>query len=214
MIRHGRTDWNRDTRVMGKKPVPLSGDGVGMVEELAAFLAREDITRIYSGTLRRTGETARILASAWGAEIIEEPRLDESGYDKWVGMRYSELAGDPDFEMYQKRPTLSNFSSAEGMKDIQRRGLDAVARIQEESDGQRAALVSHSDVIKPVIAHFLGMDLDAMHRLAISNASVSLLDTEIAHRPRFRYINLVPWRMKKVISGKEDRPGGSENRSG
>lgn len=196
MIRHGRTDWNREMRVMGREPVPLNEEGKRMVEALGGFLSGEGIGEIYTGTLRRAVETAEILASAWGAARTDEPRLDESPYERWVGSRYSELSGDPDFVMYSRKPTLSRFSRDEGMADIQRRGLEAVDRICGEARGQRVALVSHSDVIKPMIAHFLGMDLDSMHRLSISNASVSLLDTSWPSGPRMRFVNLVPWKFK------------------
>ena len=56
------------------------------------------------------------------------------------------------------------------MADIQKRALDAVARIAKETGTGRAAAVSHSDVIKPVLAHYLGMDLDSIHRLSVANA--------------------------------------------
>ncbi|HEM45526.1 MAG TPA: hypothetical protein ENO23_00610, partial [Alphaproteobacteria bacterium] len=57
-----------------------------------------------------------------------------------------------------------------------------------------AALVSHSDVMKPVIAHYLGMDLDAMHRLSIANASFSIIDFGFHGGPRLRCLNVIPWK--------------------
>ncbi|MCU0638819.1 MAG: histidine phosphatase family protein [Candidatus Krumholzibacteria bacterium] len=194
MIRHGRTDWNRDRMIMGREPVPLNDDGRAMVRDLAGFLAGQKIGTIYSGTLVRTMETSRILAEAWGAAIVPEPLLDESAYEKWVGMRYSDLAGDEDFRLYNTFPTRSRFSLGEGMKEIQERALEAAARIERRSAPGRAAMVSHSDVIKPVIAHVLGMDLDRMHSLGVANASVTLLDTNGPAGPRIRYMNLMPWK--------------------
>jgi probable phosphoglycerate mutase len=37
------------------------------------------------------------------------------------------------------------------------------------------AIVSHSDVIKAVLAHYLGVHLDLFQRIEISPASVSIL---------------------------------------
>jgi probable phosphoglycerate mutase len=147
MIRHGRTDWNDQRRIMGRGQVPLNGAGRGMVEAVAGHLAGEGIAAVYTGTLARARETAEILAAAWGAEIIEEPRLDESGYEKWVGMTYYELTGDRDFELYTRRPTGSRFSEGEDMAGIQERALAAVDRIASERRGVKTALVSHADVI-------------------------------------------------------------------
>ncbi len=201
LIRHGRTDWNEERRIMGVNPVPLNRQGREMVEILASFLRGEEIRTIYSGTLQRTLETSRILAGAWGAEIVEEPRLNESPYEKWTGKRYSELTEDPDFILYSSRPTSSSFSENEGMIDIQNRSVASIERIIEEKKGDRAALVSHSDVIKPAIARYLGMELDSMHALAIANASISLLDISDHRSPRMRYINIMPWKWRKGIFG-------------
>jgi broad specificity phosphatase PhoE len=196
MIRHGRTDWNDDRKVMGLEPVPLNERGREMVESLAEHLSGEGIGAVYTSTVERALETSRILAKSWETELREEPRLNESAYEKWVGMGYSELAGDQDFKLYMTAPSRSNFSDGEGMVDIQKRALGAVERIAEEAPCSKAALVSHSDVIKPVLTHYLGMDLDSMHRLAVANASVSLLDLGYSGAPRVRYMNLMPWKWK------------------
>jgi broad specificity phosphatase PhoE len=192
-IRHGETDWNNAYRIMGLNPIRLNERGRERVERLAEALADRDIPVIYTSTVMRAVETTQILADAWGAKICEEPRLNESDYERWVGKRYEELKGDPDFELYGSAPTRSTFSENEGMIEIQRRAVEAIERIREEIGEGMAAAVSHSDVMKPVIAYYLQMDLDAMHRLAISNASVTLLDIG-GKRPRLRYINLAPWK--------------------
>ena len=199
MIRHGRTDWNDQRRIMGREPVGLNERGRGMVEAVAARLAGEGIAAIYSGTLARTMETSRILAAGWDVKIISEPRLDESAYERWVGRKYSELTGDPDFILYGTKPSESNFSYGEGMKDIQQRALAVIERIASESLGPKTALVSHADVIKPVITHYLGMDLDTMHRLAVANASVTVLDLAYPGAARIRYMNVMPWKWEKGL---------------
>ena len=197
LIRHGRTDWNEERRIMGINPVPLNDKGHEMVAKLASFLRGEKIGTIYTGTLTRTMETAKILARSWGAEILEEPGLNESPYEKWAGKRYSELEEDADFILYSSQPTRSSFSENEGMIDIQKRSVASIERIIREKRGSRVALVSHSDVIKPAIARFLGMDLDSIHSLSIANASISLLDMSDYGSPRMRYINLMPWKWGK-----------------
>jgi len=202
LIRHGQTDWNRDLRVMGVGPIPLNEHGRHAVGELARFLARDGIPMIFTSTVDRARESAEILAGTWGAEVREEPDFNESSYERWVGKTYGELAGDPEFDLYTRSPSRSSFSGTEGMADIQRRALAAMRRIVDgaASPGggyKRAAAVSHSDVIKPVIAHYLGMDLDDMHRLSISNASASVIDFTDAAKPRIRYINLTPWKWRE-----------------
>ena len=195
LIRHGQTDWNKQHRVMGRTGISLNGEGRAGVSALARELKVKKIPVIYTSTVERALETARMLAKEWGAELREEPRLDESPFERWVGRTYHELCDDENFKRYFESPTSSRFSNGEGMIDIQRRALDAVAHIRAEVTAGRAAAVSHSDVIKPVLAHYLGMDLDAIHRLSIANASSSLIDFKEAP-PRIRYINFAPWQWR------------------
>jgi broad specificity phosphatase PhoE len=193
LIRHGRTDWNDERKIMGVGPVPLNDEGRRTVRRLAEVLSADGIPVIYTSTVMRAMETAEILAAEWGSRIIEEPRLNESPYERWVGKRYSELSQDIDFRLYSSKPSESSFSLEEGMRDVQARALSAVERIVRETDGGRAAAVSHSDVIKPLVAHLLGMDIDSMHRLSIANASATLVVPD-AEKNRVRYLNYAPWK--------------------
>ena len=196
VIRHGETDWNTEHRVMGDGPVPLNEKGKEDVRRLAHALEGEAIRVIYTSTVERAVETTRILSEVWNAEVHEESRLNESPYERWVGKRYEELRGDREFQLYLSKPTQSNFSRREGVGGIQERALQAVERIRREANTGRIAAVSHSDVIKPVVAYYLGMSLDDMHTLSISNASVTLIDLR-GERPRVRYMNVVPWRWER-----------------
>lgn len=195
LIRHGQTDWNNERKIMGTSSIPLNEEGRRTVRGLAAALEKEAIPVIYTSTVARAMETAGILAEEWGSRIIEEPRLNESPYEPWVGKRYAELSNDHDFQLYASKPTASRFSLDEGLAELQERALAAVRRIKEEAGQGKAAAVSHSDVIKPIIVHFLGMDLDAMHRLSIANASATLIVPD-SDANRVRYINFAPWKWR------------------
>jgi probable phosphoglycerate mutase len=192
LIRHGETDWNREKRVMGRRPVPLNGRGRRGARRVAEYLAASGIEEIHCGTLARTVQTAEILAGVWNVPVIRTGKLDESAFENWVGSSYGELRDDPEFNMYLSRPTGSNFSIDEGMRDIQERAVGAAGRIAARGDVERAAIVSHSDVIKPMLVHWLGMDLDLMHRISISNASISRVELREILPPAVRYMNLLP----------------------
>jgi probable phosphoglycerate mutase len=196
LIRHGETDWNGEKRIMGRSPIPLNDTGREQVKLLASALKGEGITAIYTSDVARAKETASILAWEWVAAVVEEPRLDESTFDTWVGKTHEELRSDPDFKLYHTKPTRSRFSAGEGMADIQKRAIAAVARAIDEAKSEKVALVSHRDVIKPIIVQYLGIDLDAMHVLSLSTASATLLDLR-GGRTRLRYINMAPWRWQE-----------------
>lgn len=53
--------------------------------------------------------------------------------------------------------------------------MAAIERIAAEVGKASAVIVSHSDVIKLILAHYLGQPLDLFQRINISTASVSEL---------------------------------------
>ena len=57
--------------------------------------------------------------------------------------------------------------------EAQHRAVAAVERITEAVGSGTAIAVSHSDVIKLILSHFLGQPLDLFQRIGISTASVS-----------------------------------------
>jgi broad specificity phosphatase PhoE len=191
-IRHGQTDWNREKRIMGRRPVPINDIGKERVLKTAEFLSGDGIDMIYSGTLKRTRQTADIFSNVWGVNIQEDSRLDESPFQQWVGKRYKELKDDPDFKLYTAKPSQSNFSENEDMSGIRKRVTEFIEEI-EQKENKKAAIISHSDVIKPALTYFLRMDLDMMHRITIENASVTLVAA--GDIPRVLYMNLVPWKI-------------------
>ena len=197
LIRHGETDWNRERKVMGIGDIPLNDNGREMVSYLGEILAHEGIGVIYSSTVARAMQSAEILAEMWGVEIVEEPGFNECRFENWVGMSFDELRDSEDFEKYFLKPTESKFSTSETIYDIQRRAVVAIERIISERRAENVAVVTHSDIIKPLLVHFLGMKLDDMHRFFIANASVTLIDMS-GRFLRIPYINSAPWKWRQT----------------
>jgi probable phosphoglycerate mutase len=58
---------------------------------------------------------------------------------------------------------------------VQSRAVEAVEQIARAHPKAVVAAVSHGDVIKLVVAHYLGLPLDLFQRLMIQTASVTVL---------------------------------------
>ena len=59
------------------------------------------------------------------------------------------------------------------MLNAQARGMAVVGRVRAQFKGSEVVLVSHGDVIKAVLAHFLAVPLDLFARIEISPGSRS-----------------------------------------
>ena len=97
-----------------------------------------------------------------------------------------DLAGS--VPVFGSRPS-SGLIDGESFAEAQHRSVESVERIAGAHEGKTVVAVSHSDVIKLIIAHYLGQALDLFQRLRISTASVSELQIEGAHSPAVVSVN-------------------------
>jgi broad specificity phosphatase PhoE len=86
-------------------------------------------------------------------------------------------------------PSRMIFPEGEGLLDAQHRGVQAVVRLASAHKKGTIALVSHGDIIKAVVSHFLGQPLDLFQRIAIAPTSVSVLDVAADAPPRVLAVN-------------------------
>jgi probable phosphoglycerate mutase len=61
------------------------------------------------------------------------------------------------------------------MRGVQTRAVDAIEALVTQHPRETVVVVSHADIIKMVLAHFLGMHLDEFQRIVVSPASISTL---------------------------------------
>jgi broad specificity phosphatase PhoE len=176
LMRHGETDWNREGRVMGRNPIGLNERGRGQVEAAARFARTIKPDLIVTSPLVRARETAEIMSAGLGGiAIVEEEAIAEVLYGRWEGMVYHDLIEDPYYTEYRKSPVDKPTPGGETMPQVQARGVEAVMRVLRENTDLRIMLVSHGDIIRTVLCHFLGMELSYFHRLRVDNASLSTI---------------------------------------
>jgi len=169
-VRHGETEWNRQRRIMGNMDIPLSDRGREQCAATAALLARFGIERIRSSPLRRARETAEILAETLELPIEYDDALVEVRFGAWQGKTYEEIFGDPRFVSFARDPVAHATPGGETLADVQARGLAAAARV---GAGERVLLVSHGDIIRSVLCHYMSIPLGDFRRIRVDNCGVA-----------------------------------------
>lgn len=91
------------------------------------------------------------------------------------GMEISKLTGRKMWQVVQQYPSRAEFPNGETMRGVQTRAVNAIEALVEAHPRETVVVVSHADLIKMVIAHFLGMHLDEFQRIVIAPASISSL---------------------------------------
>jgi broad specificity phosphatase PhoE len=192
LMRHGETAWNRQGRVMGRHPVELTDHGREQVEATARFALSIKPDLIVTSPLVRARQTAEIMAAGLGGvEIIEEAAIAEVLYGRWEGMHYHELIDDPHYITYRKSPIEHPTPGGETIPEVQARGVEAVMRTIEAHPDKRVLFISHGDIVRTVLCHFLGLELKYFHRIRVDNAALSAI--QIAGEfAEVKFLNLMP----------------------
>ena len=175
LIRHAVHDLVEGT-LAGRMPgVHLSAQGQQQAERLAERLVALPIAAIYSSPLERTMQTAKPLASWLNLPVQINHGFAEIDFGEWTGKRFDELAADPRWRDWNSFRSSSHLPNSGLMLEVQLRAVAALQCLCQEYPNQVVAIVSHSDVIKAVVAHYLGVHLDLFQRIEISPASVSII---------------------------------------
>jgi broad specificity phosphatase PhoE len=91
LIRHGETDWNRETRLQGITDVPLNRAGIIQGWRLASWMSCIRARCILTSPLQRARHTAMILHRAGGCPVIVHDELREIDHGVWTGMTLGEM---------------------------------------------------------------------------------------------------------------------------
>lgn len=175
LIRHAVNDFVKTGKLAGRTPgVHLNEDGKAQAEALGLRLAGAKIHQIISSPLDRTMETAQaVLQHHPKLELQLNNEIGEVDYGDWQGASIASLRHRKMWEVIQEYPTRAYFPNGEAMRDVQTRAVNEIERLAREYPTHTIAIFSHADLIKMVVAHYLGMHLDVFQRIVISPASIT-----------------------------------------
>jgi probable phosphomutase (TIGR03848 family) len=173
LIRHGLTDWVGH-RLPGWTPgIHLSEEGRRQAEALAQRLASLPIEAIYASPLERTVETAEAIAVPHSLSVQLRENLGELRIGEWTGQDIKELANKEVWLAIQFYPSGTDIPGGETIHEMQTRAVAELDAIRKAHPGATVAVVSHADVIKAAVAHYIGLHLDLFQRLVVYPASLT-----------------------------------------
>ncbi len=180
LIRHGMNDLLVAHRLGGRLPgIHLNAEGQAQAQALGARLAGTPLAAVYSSPMERALETAEPVAAAHGLPVIQVEGLYETDCGEWAGQPVEDVNKLELWRQIQFYPSGVRFPGGESVVEAQARMVAALEQLRAAHPGQTIAAVSHSDPIKAVLVHYLGMPLDLFQRLVIEPASL----TELAFTP-------------------------------
>lgn len=176
LVRHGETDWNRSGQIMGEQPVPMNQNGEAQVKRLATFLKSRSIHALYSSPVARALQTAEILASALQVPVTADRGLTEINVGEWEGRYWKHLTDEFARQQFYSRPEEARPPGGETLSEVQTRAVAVVERARARKGADRLLFVSHADVLRTILAHYLRLDLKTVRQLRIDHASLTALE--------------------------------------
>jgi broad specificity phosphatase PhoE len=155
--------------------IQLGKEGREQAEALAQRLAGDEIGAVQSSPQQRALETAALIAAPLGLVVDIVPELDEVDFGQWAGCSFEELNRDRRWAAWNSERGTARPPGGETMLELQKRILGHLDRLEAEKPKEKLVLVSHAEVIRAALLHFLGIALDSFARVEIAPASISTL---------------------------------------
>ncbi|MBN1299565.1 MAG: alpha-ribazole phosphatase, partial [Actinobacteria bacterium] len=158
LIRHGQTDGNAQGKYQGSMDTELTENGIRQAHLAKQYLSNVNFSAIYSSPLKRTMDTAKILAKGTGHEIKIEGNLRELNFGKWEGLKFEEINSlyKKDYQKWLSDPYNNPPTGGECFGELISRAKLAVRDIVSQNpDGSSVAVITHGGLILALIVDWL-----------------------------------------------------------
>ena len=186
-LRHGHSAANSAGLLTGQLPgIGLSDKGKAQARELVNRIGANRIDYLYLSPIERCQLTidpwlrSKNSSSMRTLQVVDG--VSEIDFGRWSGRKLSSLRREPLWKDVQSRPSAVTFPDGESFRKVQKRAIDAVEQIRLTRGKDKVHLiVSHSDTIKLIAAHYLNMKLDAFQKLQVDPASFTIFTGDANH---------------------------------
>jgi ribonuclease H / adenosylcobalamin/alpha-ribazole phosphatase len=202
LVRHGLTPHTAAKKFSGglRSANPgLSEEGRAQVRATADWLApiAEGVDVVVSSPVRRTMESAEIIAERLGRTVDVEPGFAEMEFGRWDGLTFAEVAEQDKAALDAWLGSMDTAPpGGESFREVEERVLAGLDRVREAHAGRTVVVVSHVSPIKILVAKVLEAPLEAAYRMELSPASVTVLsffpDVDGRQRAAMRLYNARP----------------------
>jgi ribonuclease H / adenosylcobalamin/alpha-ribazole phosphatase len=182
LVRHGVTAHTVEKRFSGglaSANPGLSDEGRDQIRSVASWLSplADRVDAVVTSPVRRTRESAEILAEALGHPLQEEPGFAEMEFGAWDGLTFAEVAEkhQSDLDAWLGSLETAPGGTGESFRSVEERVLAGLQRLLDDHAGRTVVVVSHVTPIKTMVAHAVDAPLTSVFRMELSPASVTVL---------------------------------------
>jgi probable phosphoglycerate mutase len=182
LVRHGETAWSLSRQYTGRADIPLTARGEQDAVELGAHLLGLEFSQILMSPLLRARQTAKLVGFGTGATI--DPDLMEWDYGSYEGRRAAEVQAErPGWDLFR-----DGCPGGESLADLGARADRVAAKLRATSGD--VLIVAHRDILRILIARWVGLQPIDARRFYLDTASVSIIGYQHSlDEPAVRLLN-------------------------
>ncbi len=199
IVRHGVTKHTTAKKFsggLGGDNPPLSDEGREQIRAAGEWLApmADRIDAIVSSPVRRTRESGDLIGELLGGvPVSDDAGLAEMEFGHWDGLTFAEVSERHGDELASWLGSLDLApTGGESFLVVQQRVLAARDRLVAAHPGRTVVVTSHVTPIKTLVADALGAPLDAVFRMELSPASITVISYFADGRASLRLFNALP----------------------
>ena len=162
LVRHGETVDNANQIMQGQTQGELNENGVKQAQKFSEEWRYNPLDVVIASDLKRSVDTARIIAEPHRLEVLSTPLLRERDWGSFTGRYIPDLKGEPwpdDVE------TLENLLSRAG---------EFIAYVRQTFPGKKVLAVGHGIINKAIQSVYYQKSMSEIQRM--SNAEVRTLE--------------------------------------
>jgi broad specificity phosphatase PhoE len=178
LIRHGETDWNVEGRCQGFSDSPLNETGRRQAEATARHLSDIKIDAIYSSSLGRAHEMARMIAKYHKAPVQTSDALRELNQGDFEGLTFPELfeTHSEFLQEWLRDPADLRVPGGESMREMQTRAWAALEEIVENNGDGNVVVVGHNLCNSTLLCRLLNLELADFRRIKQDVATINIIE--------------------------------------
>lgn len=182
LVRHGETEWNRQTRFQGQIDVPLNDNGRQQSHSCAEFLKDVEIDFAVSSSMLRPKETAEIILQCHkGVKLELQDDLREISHGLWEGKLEKEIEQEFPGELHRWRiiPAEVQMPEGENLQQVWDRSVvvwQSIVQAALAKHFKTGLVVAHDATNKTLLCHILGLSSEQFWNFRQGNGAVSVID--------------------------------------
>jgi phosphoserine phosphatase len=183
LIRHGETQWNRESRFQGIRDIPLNDTGREQARKAGKFLQDVAIDFGVSSPMLRPKETAEIILEKHPNISLDlRSPLIEIGHGLWEGRLENEIEAEfPGLlRQWKEAPETVQMPQGENLQQVWDRAIacwnELVKYYANSSQPRTGIVVAHDAINKVILCYLLGLQPANFWNIKQGNGGVSVID--------------------------------------